>query len=261
MVACRATLFGAHFTTLGDFSDFPYGYLPLRGVNTRNWPTPSNKPSPAWNKDVTSLYFYFTVDKSLGNARLTQHALHVPHFLGDWSRREDRFVAAYLCRLRYCYTSVLESALTFASSQHTASYLPQAVCLKSPAAMSKSAGSPFGGEVSGPGHGHSLCENPVYHYDIFTAVGTSRLADLKPSDWDKDDPAGPTLQPQWKLEHKAGPQTQVVAQITRPTLSSLPPHLAWDPHFFLSMTFVSLPELPQDWTARSRHAALAMLTA
>ena len=43
----------------GGFPDFPNGYLPLRGVNTRIWPTSSNKPSPAWNKDVKSLYFYF----------------------------------------------------------------------------------------------------------------------------------------------------------------------------------------------------------
>ena len=34
------------------FPDSPNGYLPLRGVHTRTWPTPFNKPIPAWNKDV-----------------------------------------------------------------------------------------------------------------------------------------------------------------------------------------------------------------
>ena len=45
-------------TGRGGFSDFPNGYLPLRGVNMRIWLTPSNKPSPAWNKDVKSLTFF-----------------------------------------------------------------------------------------------------------------------------------------------------------------------------------------------------------
>ena len=40
----------------GGFPDFPNGYLPLRGVNTRIWPTPSNKPSSVWNKDIESIY-------------------------------------------------------------------------------------------------------------------------------------------------------------------------------------------------------------
>ena len=46
-------------TGRGGFSDFSNGYLPLRGVNTQIWPTPSNKRSLAWNEDVKSLYFTF----------------------------------------------------------------------------------------------------------------------------------------------------------------------------------------------------------
>ena len=58
----------------GGFSDFPNGYLPLRGVNTRIWPTPSNKPSPAWNEDVNPLYFFIVSpgSKSTCNACLLQ---------------------------------------------------------------------------------------------------------------------------------------------------------------------------------------------
>ena len=36
----------------------------------------------------------------------------------------------------------------------------------------------------------------------------------KHDDWDKDDPTGPSLQPQWKLEHKTSPNLQVVYWIS-----------------------------------------------
>ena len=55
VAACQTTI------NLCPFKRTHSSYLPLRGVNTRIWPTPSNKPSPACNTDVKSLYFFFTV--------------------------------------------------------------------------------------------------------------------------------------------------------------------------------------------------------